>query len=57
MKKKTARREAHTLDRIQLIASAIEAAKTRTIARIIKRLGTLSATDLQAIERLIGKRP
>lgn len=46
-----------TLDqRINCIASAVNAAKAKTITRIHKQLARMSPNDVAALERLIGKR-
>lgn len=42
--------------RIDLIASAINAAKARTIKRINRQLQRMSPKDVQSLERLIGER-
>lgn len=42
--------------RISFIAAAVNAAKAKTIRRINKQLERMSPNDVQALERLIGKR-
>lgn len=50
-------KDARTLDeRIDFIAKAVNAAKAKTIKRINKQLARMSPNDVQALERLIGKR-
>lgn len=47
---------ARTVDRVEIITAALNAAKLKTITRINKQLALMSQNDLTALERLIGKR-
>jgi hypothetical protein len=50
-------REAARIDRsIRLISTALNAAKAKTIKRIVKQLERMSPKDVNTMERLIGRR-
>lgn len=43
-------------DRVEMIVTALNAAKAKTIKRINKQLARMSPNDVAVLERLIGKR-
>jgi hypothetical protein len=51
------RRERARVNRsVKLISAALEQAKARTIRRINRQLARMSPNDVQALDRLLGKR-
>lgn len=43
-------------EQVSLIAAALDRAKAKTIARIVKQLARMSPKDVAHLERLLGRR-